>query len=89
MIDTERLDYLGNYVANDPQVIELLNYYKERLLTHAHRPYTITTYGLATDPNGIDSIRDMAVLEFITGLLNYKKGAKDDDRKSTITADID
>lgn len=88
MISRERLDYLGNYVAKDPQVKELLNYYKEKILSHAHRPVIVTGYGISSDPNGIDSIRDMAVLEFITGILNYNQGEQNDDREFTIsTAD--
>lgn len=82
MIDDKRLAFLCNYVARDANVKELLTYYSDRILSYAHRPNSITAYGLSPDPNGIESIRDMAVLEFINTLLNYEKGENDDSGKS-------
>lgn len=78
MIDKKRLDFLQQYVSNDANVRELLEYYRENILLHPHTPNTYTQNGLVLqDPNGIESVRSMAVLEFITTILNLNQGEND------------
>ena len=78
MIDKERLDFLQQYVSNDANVRELLEYYKETIFLHHHTPSIYTMNGIVLqDPNGIESVRSMAVLEFITTILNLNQGEND------------
>ena len=42
MIDKKRLDFLQQYVSNDANVRELLEYYRENILLHPHTPNTYT-----------------------------------------------
>ena len=42
MIDKKILDFLQQYVSNDTNVRELLEYYKENILLHPHTPNTYT-----------------------------------------------
>ena len=78
MIDKKRLDFLCEYVANDTNVKELLEYYRDNILLHPHTPTIYTQNGLILqDPQGLESVRSMAVLEFITTLLNPNQGESD------------
>lgn len=78
MIDKKRLDFLQQYVSNDANIRELLEYYRETILLHPHTPNTFTQNGLILqDPNGIESVRSIAVLEFITTILNLNQGEND------------
>lgn len=73
----DRLEFLAITVAKDATVRELLEYYRDNIIATRHSANTINGYGVLHDPNGLSSIRDMAVLEFINTILNAKEGAKD------------
>jgi len=90
MIDKKRLDFLCEYVANDTNVKELLEYYRDNILLHPHTPTIYTQNGLILqDPQGLESVRSMAVLEFITTLLNPNQGESDGRTESTDSTESD
>lgn len=61
----ERLEFLKAFVLGSDAAKELFEYMKARVLNHSHTVTEITPYGIVADTNGINAIRDMAVLEFI------------------------
>lgn len=83
MISQKRLEFLIQYVANESNVKELLEFYRDEIMSSKHSANSIGGYGVLHDPNGLNSIRDMAVLEFINTLLNLNQGAKDGRTEST------
>lgn len=83
MISQIRLMFLNNYVSQEPNVRELLEFYRDEIISNRHSANTISGHGVLHDPNGLNSIRDMAVLEFISTLLNNNQGAKDGRTEST------
>jgi len=90
MIDKKRLDFLCEYVSNDANVRELLEYYRDNILLHPHTPSIYTQNGVALqDPQGLESIRSIAVLEFITTLLNLNQGENDGRTESTDSTESD
>ena len=90
MIDKKRLDFLCEHVSNDDNVRELLEYYRDNILLHPHTPSTFTQNGVVLqDPQGLESIRSIAVLEFITTLLNLNQGENDGTRESTDSNESD
>lgn len=77
MISQNRLEFLTSYVAQEPNVRELLEFYRDEIMSNKHSANSVSGYGILHDPNGLNSIRDMAVLEFINTLLTLNKGVKD------------
>lgn len=61
----ERLEFLKAYVLGSSEAKELFEYMKATILHNAHSVVEMTPFGIVADTNGIRSIRDMAVLEFI------------------------
>lgn len=61
----ERLEFLKAFVLGSDAAKELFEYMKARVLSRSHTVSEITPYGIVADTNGINAIRDMAVLEFI------------------------
>lgn len=61
----ERLEFLKAFVLGSSEAKELFEYMKATILHNTHSVVEMTPFGIVADTNGIRSIRDMAVLEFI------------------------
>ena len=61
----ERLEFLKAYVLGSGEAKELFEYMKATILHNTHSVVEMIPFGIVADTNGIRSIRDMAVLEFI------------------------
>lgn len=61
----ERLEFLKAFVLGSKEAKELFEYMKATILRNVHSVVEMTSFGIVSDTNGIRSIRDMAVLEFI------------------------
>jgi hypothetical protein len=77
MMTTDRYNFLMLDVFGTDNAKEILNYFRDEYLSQQHRPNFPMSNGenihIASDPNGLDSIRDMAVLEFIQTLISFKE----------------
>lgn len=86
MMNEERLQFLQAFVLNTKEAKELFKYYQSVIMARTHSSADISGYGILPDPNGLNSIRDMAVLEFIHNyLIDFtmtpvsEKGENDDE----------
>lgn len=86
MMNEEKLQFLQAFVLNTKEAKELFRYYQSVIMSRTHNTADISAYGVLPDPNGLNSIRDMAVLEFIQNYLldftttpDIEKGENDDE----------
>ena len=66
----KRQAFLYQSVFNNENAKELLTHIKDGKLLSIHKP-------TQDDPNGINIIREMAILEFIQGLLVYSENQEE------------